>query len=246
MAVDGALEKAGARSRLTAWLTLISAAFILTGFVYVSWRVMRLSEEVERKQQEIRALQGKLDRLKSTVNRTESYLLDFLGEVTSREQVRLVDPSVDWEYVEKQIVTMSTGERKRAVIVALLYAWKDIPFTLGGRSLVVGMDSPQFLRRVLSHAGVTFELVRGEPLSAAIMRQLQREDAPQPGDLAFYHGQVGSFGFLILTRPLGGGAAVGVGTLQKSAPLQVIRLDHVNTADFPLIGYFHVKYPGDQ
>jgi hypothetical protein len=239
------LDEAKAKSRVTAWLTLVSAVLVLTAMVYTTWRLGELTDAIKSNEKLIKAQKQQIDGLNANLNRTEAYLLDFLGEVTSQEQVHLVDSQVNWPSVKEQIIRMPISKRKLALIVGLLYAWKDIPFTLGGHSLGVGLDSTSFLQLVLARAGVSFNRRQGEAPSAAMMRQLKEVDTPLPGDLVFYHGQTGSFGFLILEPGTQGKAPVGIGTLQKVAPLEVLSLDHVNVAHYPMIGYFHVRYPDE-
>lgn len=238
-------EEAKAKSRLTGWVTLISAVFVLTAMLYATWRLGTLTDRITTNQKVIDTQVLQIKTLEANVNKTEGYLLDFLGDVTNENQVRLVDTSVNWPSVEKYIIAMPAGQRKRSLMVALLYAWKDVPFTLGGHSPAIGLDSPGFLQMVLAQTGVTFEKHPGEFPSAAMMRQLQKVDSPKAGDIAFYRGQVGSFGLLILDPGSDGRAPVGIGTLQVAFPLEVMSLDNVNTDAYPLIGYFHVKYPDE-
>ena len=257
------------RSRLTGLVTLLGAVITLGALLYASFELNSLTKEIERKREQIqqfeqeilirerrieeleRALQVRQQRIKEIeqtihdLQRTESDLLDFLSAVASKEQIHILDPSVDWNRVKKTIISMPAGKRKQAMLIALLYAWKDIPFTLGGKTPRSGFDSPRFLQHVLSHVGVEFKAAPNERVSNTIMRALQKVDKPLPGDLVFYKGQIGSFGFLLLDTGNAEHAPVGVGTLQEIAPLQVISLDNINTPYFPLIGYFHVQYPDE-
>ena len=77
------------------------------------------------------------------------------------------------------------------------------------------------------------------------MHTSQKEEKPKPGDLVFYKGQVGSFGFIYLSDGKPSNAGVGIGTLQAAAPLQIVSLDNINTRYYPLIGYFRVVYPDE-
>ncbi len=243
------------RSRNTALVTLLGALLTLGALLYAFVQLQSLARQIELKRQEIRQLevqakekQKQIDELKRRIedlSRTESGLLEFLAAVTAGEKLHILDPSVDWPRLKSHLVAMPAGRRKQALLVALLYAWKEIPFQLGGESLGSGFDSPRFLQRVLSDVGVKFQASPGVRLSDSIMNQLQKTASPQPGDLAFFKGQVGSFGFILLSTGDEKSAPVGIGTLQKIAPLQVISLSNINTPVFPLIGYFHVRYPDE-
>ena len=243
------------RSRMTAILTLLGAMITLGALVFSSFQLKDLThqvglkgQKVERLEDEIDLRQKQIDSLKQTADglfETQSDILEFLSNVTRRENIRLFDESVDWPKLKADILQMPAGKRKQTLLIALLYAWKDIPFKLGGESLGDGIDSSQFLQRVLSDIEVTFDVPQRGHLSELIMSQLDSVEVPKPGDLVFYKGQIGNFGFLILSVNDGGKADVGVGTLQREHPLQVVHLDNINIKYYPMVGYFHVKYPDE-
>src|SRR5580704_7788896 len=100
MRTDAVLaEKDRNVSHLTGWLTLISAVFVLTALLYGSWRVAALRVEVANETREIQDLKNEITLRKADLHKTESYVLDFLGSVTNREQVQLLDPGVSWTSV---------------------------------------------------------------------------------------------------------------------------------------------------
>jgi len=243
------------RSRYTAVVTLFGALLTLSALVYASLELIDLTQQIDAKRAEMQRLQHEaqigqrtIDALEARIDdleRTETGVLEFLAQVTRGEQIEILDPTVDWSRIKAELIEMPASTRKQALLIALLYAWKEIPFELGGRTLGGGFDSPRFLQRVLSDVGVKFDTSPGERLSDAMMSQLSGTTSPRPGDLVFFRGQVGSFGFILLSTGDDQAPRVGVGTLQEIAPLQVISLSNINTPEFPRIGYFRVDYPGD-
>ncbi len=172
---------------------------------------------------------------------TQDDLIDFLAPVISEEHIYLLDPTVSWNLVKEEIVNLPAGKRKQAILIAILPAWKQIPFELGEQSLSTGFDSPRFFRYVLSKVGVNVEDEPGVRLSKTLMNTFERVDKSLPGDLVFYHVQVGSFGLLYVSEGGELGPPVGIGILQRIAPLQIVSLENINTRYFPLIGYFKIK-----
>ena len=233
-----ALRKASLRN---ASLSLLGVLIVFAALGYSAYELHRLENTLANKQKTVRELSEKILSLSST----QSSLLDFLGSVTGQDNISIIDPSVDWPKVKQRIIEMPAGKRKDAVLAATLLAWKDIPFTLGSSQLRLGFDSPRFLKYVLEKVGVRIQTVPGERLSDTMMRSFEMTDKPLPGDLAFFKGQVGSFGFILASPGNDTMAPVGIGTLQKIAPLQIISLRNINTTYFPLIGYFRVKYPDE-
>jgi hypothetical protein len=58
---------------------------------------------------------------------------------------------------------------------------------------------------------------------------------------AFFRGETGSFGLIVLDAEAGQ-SPTAIGTLERDNPLQVLGLASVNTAHFPLIGYFRPPF----
>lgn len=233
-----ALRGASLRNAL---LSLLGVLIVLASLGYSAYELHRLENILADKQKTVKELNDKIHSLSSTQNS----LLEFLGSVTGQDNISIIDPSVDWPKVKQGIIEMPAGKRKDAVLAATLLAWKDIPFTLGSSQLGLGFDSPRFLKYVLEKVGVSIPTVPGERLSDTMMKFFEKTDKPLPGDIAFFKGQVGSFGFILASPGDDKMAPVGIGTLQKIAPLQIISLSNINTPYFPLIGYFRVKYPDE-
>lgn len=179
------------------------------------------------------------------LRRTESSVLDFLVSVTDKNKVHILDESVDWNEVKKQLSDLSSGDRKNALLNAILLAWKDIPFTMGGSNVRAGFDSPRFLQFVLATVNLKIETVRGQRLSDTMMQKFEKVDHPRVGDLVFFKGQVGNFGFILLSVGSQDEEHVGIGTLQRIAPLQIVSMGNINTPYFPLRGYYRVIYPDE-
>jgi hypothetical protein len=231
--------------RPTFWISIASVVIALVGVFGQSYLSNIKSERTELEVAQSRKELKKLRRTVLELRSTESDILEFLANVTKGEQIPLIDPSVNWPNVKEQLLGMPPGRRKQALLIALLYAWKDIPFTLGGKSLKKGFDSPSFLARVLNDVGVNFKKKPGILLSELMISQLKKIDSPRPGDIAFYKGQVGNFGALLLATDDDKKNYVGVGTFQKKHPLQVITLKKIYTNSYPLVGYFSVNYPDE-
>jgi hypothetical protein len=229
-------------SFLNALLSLLGFLIVLCSLGYSAYQLHRLEKNLSKKQQQVE----KLDRIIHNLSSTQNSLLDFLGSVTGQHEISILDPSVDWEKTKQDIIKMPGGKRKDAVLTAILLAWKDVPFTMGSNKLDSGFDSPRFVQYVLKKTGVHVQDVPGERLSDTMMRCFTITDKPSAGDIAFFRGQVGSFCLILASPGNEKTAPVGIGTLQKIAPLQVISLNNINTRYFPLIGYFHVKYPDEQ
>jgi hypothetical protein len=232
------LRKASLHNAL---LSLLGVLIVLASLGYSAYQLHRLENTLSDKQRQVKELTEKI----GSLTNTQSSLLDFLGSVTGQENISILDPGVSWQKVKTQIIQMPAGKRKDAVLAGILFAWKDIPFTMGSNNPGSGFDSPRFLQHVLEKAGVSIPTTPGERLSDTMMKTFEKTGQPLPGDLAFFKGQVGSFGFILASPGDDKMAPVGIGTLQKTAPLQIISLSSVNAPHFPLIGYFRVKYPDE-
>lgn len=235
---ESRLEELGRASKRAAVLSLLGFLMILGALGYAALKVTRL----EREQERLEALNRKLELRTDQLRRTQEGVLDFLGSVTAGEQIRLIDPSVDWARTKTYLVEMQSGPRKQAVLAALLLAWKDLPFSLRNRSLSGGLDSPHFIEVVLSSVGVHVQQRPGERLSDAMMRQFEPVDSPLPGDLIYYRGNVGNFVVMYIGPGSPNGKGVAIGTLQTGEEVQVLDTSHINTPVYPFIGVFRVPY----
>jgi len=235
------IEKLTVSSRRAAILSILGVAIVLGSLTYSAFKLAELERAVVQKQKEIATLTDDIEGLRNTQNG----LLDFLAKVTDEAQVSILDRDVDWGAVKADIEKLPSGKRKQAILTAILLAWKDVPFAMGSQSVSQGFDSPRFIEYVLSRNGVKISKASNERMSDALMRTFKRVEKPRPGDLVFYTGQVGSFGFMYVSDGKPGSAGVGIGTLQGIAPLQIISLNNINTPYFPLIGYFRVVYPDE-
>lgn len=187
-----------------------------------------------------------LEKSVSSLKSDQTQLLDFIVQIADNKKISILDKSVSWNHVKDELLKLPAGDRKKALLISMLLAWKDIPFTLGGGSASAGFDSPRFMNFVLSEAGAGVTPKSGQRMSDALMEKYIKTDAPQPGDLVFYKGQIGSFGLIYLSHGKDGANPVGIGTLQAHSPLQIISLSNINTRDFPMIGYYKVIYPDEK
>ena len=250
-------------SKRSAWLTIYGVLVIIASLVYsyvnlneleksiaiksneletVENSIKSLKEEAKSYQKMLQSSEGKLKNLQET----QDSILNFLVSVTDQDNIHILDSSVNWGAVKKQLSKLPAGDRKDALLNSILLAWKDIPFTMGKESLSGGFDSPRFLRYVLKTTGLQINNVTGQRVSDTLMNRFKKVENPKAGDLVFFKGQVGSFGFILLSIGDTDSEHVGIGTLQKSAPLQIISMGHINTPSFPLKGYFRVIYPDEK
>jgi hypothetical protein len=249
-------------SRRNAWLTIYGVTIIIGSLVYSYINLNSLEKAISEKtnmlmilEKSVNNLQEKEDEYESilkiaeskldNLQKTQNSILDFLVSITNKSNVHLLDPSVDWTESKKQLNALPAGDRKNVLLNAILLAWKDIPFSMGKEGLH-GFDSPRFLRFVLQSVGVEVENEKGKRMSDTLMEKFKKVDNPMPGDLAFFQGQVGSFGFILLSVGKSDSDHVGIGTLQKVAPLQIISMGNINTPYFPLKGYYRVIYPDEE
>ena len=202
----------------------------------------KYKKDAEEFKLEANNIKHKIHKLEST----QQSLLDFLVSVTDRNNVSILGVNVDWEEIKRQLNSLPSGKRKNAILNAILLAWKDIPFSMGQEGVRIGFDSPRFLRYVLKTVGLEVKTRRGEPLSVTLMNRFEKVEVPQPGDLIFFKGQFGNFGFILCSVGDNDSGHVGIGKLQKVAPLQIISMGNINKSYFPLHGYYRVIYPDEQ
>lgn len=208
-------------------------------------KVRRLQEQSGALEKNAGELQEQIKRLRGEtkdLTLTQEGVLDFLAKVTSSQGIRLLDSDVDWDQTKKAILGLPNGQRKQAVLGAILLAWKEIPFTLGKDSLSQGFDSPRFVRLVLSQVGISIPDEPNRRLSETIMRRFSRVDEPMPGDLIFYRGNVGNFVMIYLAPGKPGGQGICVGTFESGQPVQIMDSSRFNTAVYPFLDYYHVDY----
>ena len=223
---------------------VIAAAAILGA---VAYQTFKLSERADHLRSEVASLNRNITELQKQsqqLQETQKDLLQFLHDVTSGESIHLIDFSVDWDATQSYLISFPASRRKSAVLSAILLAWKDLPFSIQNRNLRSGLDSPHFINAVLSRYQVGVTARAGERLSDAMMRSFQRSDHPQPGDLLFYRGDVGSFVLMYIAPGIPDGHGVAVGTLETGNELHVLDTAFINTSSYPFIGSFRVPYGG--
>jgi len=249
------LEHARISSRRNGWLSLFGATIIVASLIYSYLSLSKLQQNVIEKRSEIKSLALEKKEIAealreaqiklSNIEKTQNSILDTLVQVADERNIDILDRSIDWPFVRSELIELDPGDRKNVLMNALLLSWKSIPFSMGQEGIVNGFDSPRFLRYVLSTVDVDVSTVPGQRLSDTLMNSFKKTNNPKPGDLVFFEGQVGSFGFILLNVGQTDSDHVGIGTLQKSAPLQIIKMQNINTRYFPLIGYFSVNYPDE-
>ncbi len=198
-------------------------------------------EELARSRAQGKTLEARV----SALNATQAHLLQFIRDVTAAENIRLVDPRVDWEATKAAVIAMPAGTRKAAVLGAILLAWKELPFSTQNRGLASGLDSPHFINLILQQFGAGVDAGPGQRLSDAMMDKLAPSERPLPGDLLFYKGNVGSFVVMYLAPGASGGQGVAVGTLQTGEEIQIVDTVDLNTERYPFIGAYRVEYPAE-
>ncbi|MCH7963163.1 MAG: hypothetical protein IH852_04405 [Bacteroidetes bacterium] len=241
------MEKYRKNRILNAFLSIVGFIIIIISLLYSYFQLSNAEDELTKKRIQIDSLNTINDSLNNSVEElklTQNSILDFLVSVTGERNISILNSSVDWNEIQSEILNLSSGNRKDAILFAVLLAWKNIPFKMGQQKVGIGFDSPRFISYVLSQVGIEIKSSRGEILSESIMRRFEEVDNPLPGDLAFYQGE-GSFGFILASTNNSKNIHVGIGTLQKKAPLQIVSLNYIRTSRFPLIGYYRVVYPDE-
>ncbi len=252
-------ESLARSSSRTALTTALSALLVVGAIVYSSFRLYQVGAEVNRKNEQLKILDRdkaevakEVARLRTEASEkskqvdlltsTQGDILEFLGRVTEKENIRLIGEDVDWPRTNKGIQELPPGRRKQAVLGAILLAWHSIPFALGQHSAAKGFDSPRFIQFLLGRVGIQVTNTPNERLSAAMMRTFARVDSPQPGDLMIYKGNVGNFVMMYLGPGSNRGNGVCIGTFESGQPVQVMDSVNFRTSIYPFISYYRVPY----
>jgi len=217
-------------------------------------KLAALEEQLEFARADIRAKTGKLAVLEEQleiarsetldVEATQREILEFLGKVLDGEPIRIFDAQVDWEGVQQQLGELRAGPAKSAIMNAILLSWKDIQFDLGGDALESGFDSSTFLLKVLRSVGVVIEVPEGVLPSTAIKQASCLVENAQPGDIAFFKGDIGSFGLLIAATSGSIGDVVGIGHLSTEYPLRITGVHNNPKTIYGFEGYYRPPYAG--
>lgn len=232
-------------SRRAAVATALGALLVVSAIAFSALRLRYAEAAVAEKTQRVAHLETVASdavRRVEALRSTQGDILDFLAHVTEKEAIRLIDKDVDWPRTRSGVLELPPGRRKQAVLGAVLLAWKDIPFKLGGSRPASGFDSPRFIQFLLDRVGIHVTSKADERLSVSMMRQFTQFDAPEPGDLMFYKGAVGNFVMIYLGPGQARGQGVCVGTFEAGQPVQVMDSANFNTAVYPFIGYYQVPY----
>ena len=184
-----------------------------------------------------------LDRTVTGLNQKKLGILHFLGTILMKERISLLGEDVNWSAVVSSVDDLPPGTRQTAALGAILLAWKDVPFKLGGKRMNEGLDSPTFIIRALAAAGLEIPQPSGLAHSEALMKACEKVNAPQTGDLMVYRGvskgDVGNY-VLMYLAPEPGGNGVGLGSLESKNPLQIINSRSLRPDKFE--GYFRPHY----
>ena len=135
-----AFDKLAQRSYRMGWLSLFGAVLVFISMVYSYFTIHDLSDEINKleiektkletevtsKKEDLIELGSLVSRLQQSRNSAAALLLDILNI----ENQFNVDPSVNWESLREQLLSMSSGKRQEAVLTAILLAWKSIPFNI--------------------------------------------------------------------------------------------------------------------
>lgn len=245
--IENKLERSARISSVISVLGLIIIFFALAFTIYnLNEKQKALKEvqsEIHKVEKERILLDQKILQLNKKVSdlqRTESGLLEFIGNALGSQSINRIQESIDWDTVKAEILNLRAGRRKQAVLNAVLLAWKEIPFSLGKVDLKGGFDSPGFIEYVLNSVDIKINKKSNLLLSQNIMNAFEKTDRPEPGDLMFYKGEQGYFGLIYLAKGDTRSQGVGIGTLENENPIGIY--EGINTQRFPFIGYFKVKY----
>ena len=238
------LKKSSLRSAI---ISLIGIVIFIASLLFASYNLYTANKNLKNTQKELHNVSDSLKKEKiriSALKHDETQLNQYLIKLLNSTQINQGNPisSVNWDSIKSTIVNLPSGRRKLALTIALLTTWKEIPFELSKNSPKSSFDSPGYIQYVLKQVDINIERNPREPLSATLMKGFKKVDRPLPGDLVFYKGQVGSFGLIYLSPGTKNTGGIAIGTLQAALPLSIYNLDEMNTAYFPLIGYFRVNY----
>ncbi len=194
--------------------------------------------EFKTAEHQLAVAKRRLEELEST----QASILGFLEQVSNRQKLRLFDRDVNWEKTKSRLIALPAGKRKNAVFGALLLAWKEVPFKLGGTSVKSGIDSTRFMILVLQLAGVEVPSDSKRRPSEVMMSYFKRTTSPEPGDLMFFKGDTGSFVLMYLDQGFAGGHGVGIGTMGIGEEVMVLDSKNIRTKQYPFLGYWQVRY----
>jgi cell division protein FtsL len=245
-------EEIAQRSRRWGWLSLLGALLVFLSMGYSYFTIHKLDQEVMLKNAEISDLEEQIQKKKSDIEELNAIIpkliekrnsaAALLLQILDIERQVIVGRSVNWERFREQFLLLPNGQRQEAVLMAILLAWKDIPFNIEGKRLLEGFSSSSFIRYVLHHVGINIRENRGEYLSEAFMRSFEKTQSTEPGDIVCYKGDIGNFCLLIISTDAEGKALAGIGTLETANPLGIYAMSSINVRKYPLVGYFKVPY----
>lgn len=252
--IELSISELRSSSRISILFAVLGGILILSSLFYSFTRLTPLEAKVSEKISEIKELKDSKNKLEIELNelkdevketkQTQDSILKFLKSVSDKNKIHILDSDVNWNDVTGQLESLKAGDRKNALFNSILMAWKDIPFGLNEES-TLGFDSPRFLNFILGSVGIQTQKKSNQRMSDALMSKFEKVESPKPGDLVFFKGRVGNFGFIILATGESDEGHIGVGTLERANPLQIIKMKNINTLYFPLKGYYRVVYPDE-
>lgn len=172
----------------------------------------------------------------------QAAVMSTIGEVINAANIEIIDPDIQFSDIETDFSKLAPGKRKQAVMVAILMAWKSIPFATGGTDVDRGLGSPEFLFFVLERVGIKIPRESNKLPSESLMRTLKKVEQPAIGDIAMYRGSSGFYGAFVVSLGEKSGGPIGLGGYNSTLPVQIRSLSRGNREAHPLIGYFHVPY----
>ncbi len=252
-------EDIAQRSHRWGWLSLFGALLVFLSMGYSYFTIHKLDQEVilrnveiDRLRKEISDLEEQIQKKKGDIEELNAIIpklvekrnsaAALLLQILDIERQVIVDRSVNWGLFRKQFLSLPNGQRQEAILMAILLAWKDIPFSITGRRLLEGFSSSSFIQYVLHHVSINIRENRGEYLSEAFMRSFERTQSTEPGDIVCYRGAIGNFCLLVISTDSEGKALAGIGTLETAHPLGIYAMSSINVNNYPLVGYFKVPY----
>lgn len=237
-------------SRTSKIISFIIIPLMFALFVYGAFRLNTLYKNIENTKKELIEKEKEIDKYNTLLNslsysitnmqESEKVLFDFFDHLLNTSNT--IDYSVNWESTKEEIMSLPSGDRKKAILNALVTTWREIPFNMQGDSPKSGFNSSSFMLFVLNSVGVTIDDKPNIYLSVDLMNSFKRTETPEPGDLIFYKGAVGYFGVIYLSKGKPNGKGVGVGTLETANPLGIYETSNFNTEYFSFFGYYKVKY----
>jgi hypothetical protein len=247
VASNSPLAEIARASRRAGVVSALGGAILLGSLLFATVSLRQTDAKLRALDSLIVAREKELEQARTALDSTQAGMLSFIADLSRRGEIQLLDSSVDWDDVQEHILAMPPGRRRNAVLSAILYAWKTIPFGATGNSAVTGFNSPRFALRVLEHVGIKIDTLPGVQLiGPQLLRRFPHisKSAARLGDLMVFQwtplgrGTPSTAVLMLLAPGRPQGYGIGIGMLNTGAPVQVIDTSCEPGRNCPYLGTF--------